>query len=43
MFSMSGVAALLLWLGVAKLARRNFDLHPKTVLFIMRYWQSPVS
>jgi hypothetical protein len=37
MFAMSRVGALLLWLGLAKACAPQFDLHPKTVLFIMRY------
>jgi hypothetical protein len=40
-FAMGRVAAMLLSLGPAKLAPQ-FDLPPKTVLFIMRYRQSPV-
>jgi hypothetical protein len=37
MFAMSRVPALLLSLGLAKLVAPQFNLHPKIVLFIMRY------
>ena len=37
MFAMSRVAALLLSLGLGQACPPQFDLHPKTVLFIMRY------